>query len=57
MSSLRRIVIPFIDRKIGRTTTMVVEKTTMTHLYISRVDVDQQWIVVSNPTNQVRPKC
>ena len=51
----RHILLPSIDRQIHRTCTFLQSEkhnTMNAQLYLSRMDSDAQWIVVSNPTDK-----
>ncbi|RQM19546.1 hypothetical protein B5M09_003386 [Aphanomyces astaci] len=51
-ASLRRVLLPQVDRRVMRSTMQIYSATAMQQLYISRVDTKQQWIVVSNPSTK-----
>ncbi|OQR90348.1 hypothetical protein ACHHYP_05617 [Achlya hypogyna] len=49
---LRRVVLPSLDRRVARATMQINSPTPMQDVYLSRADVDAQWVVVSNPSGQ-----
>nr|CCA25639.1 conserved hypothetical protein [Albugo laibachii Nc14] len=48
---LRRVRYPRLDRKVARGTHQICHQSVMQRVYISRVDVQKQWIVIANPTD------
>jgi hypothetical protein len=51
-ASLRRVSIPSMDRKVTRTSMQINNAKVMQDLYVSRADPQEQWIVVSNPSEK-----
>ncbi|DAZ98642.1 TPA: hypothetical protein N0F65_000837 [Lagenidium giganteum] len=49
---LRRLRLPTLDRQVARASMQICHKVVMQQLYISRVDVQKQWVVISNPSDQ-----
>ncbi|KDO35648.1 hypothetical protein SPRG_18811 [Saprolegnia parasitica CBS 223.65] len=49
-AKLRRVFLPTLDRRVARASMQIYSATAMTGMYISRADIEEQWIVVSNPS-------
>ncbi|OQS05666.1 hypothetical protein THRCLA_02249 [Thraustotheca clavata] len=49
-AKLRRVVLPALDRRVIRASMQIYSPTAMQDVYISRADMDEQWIVISNPS-------
>ncbi|RLN44895.1 hypothetical protein BBJ29_001820 [Phytophthora kernoviae] len=49
---LRRLSLRSLDRQVARASMQICHKIVMQQLYISRVDVSKQWVVVSNPSDE-----
>ncbi|KAF4321417.1 hypothetical protein BBO99_00001230 [Phytophthora kernoviae] len=49
---LRRLSLRSLDRQVARASMQICHKIVMQQLYISRVDVNKQWVVVSNPSDE-----
>ncbi|GLD95337.1 hypothetical protein PINS_up003981 [Pythium insidiosum] len=50
---LRRLRVPPLDRQVARGAMQICHKIIMQQLYISRVDTQKQWLVISNPSEEV----
>lgn len=50
---LRRLPLGPLDRRVARAAAQICHNVLMQQLYISRADVRKQWLVVSNPSEQV----
>lgn len=51
---LRRFRLSELDREVARASMQICHKIVMQQLYISRADVQRQWVVISNPSEEVR---
>lgn len=51
---LRRLRLSGLDRQVARASMQICHKIVMQQLYISRLDVNKQWLVISNPSERVR---
>ncbi|KAJ0412815.1 hypothetical protein ATCC90586_002445 [Pythium insidiosum] len=49
---LRRLRVPPLDRQVARGAMQICHKIVMQQLYISRVDTQKQWLVISNPSEE-----
>ncbi|CAK4667774.1 hypothetical protein LEN26_006450 [Aphanomyces euteiches] len=49
-ATLRRVLVPPLDRRVLRGTMQISNATAMQQLYISRADIEAQWVVISNPS-------
>lgn len=50
---LRRFRLAELDREVARASMQICHKIVMQQLYVSRADVRRQWVVVSNPSEEV----
>lgn len=51
---LRRFRLAELDREVARASMQICHKIVMQQLYVSRADVSRQWVVISNPSDEVR---
>lgn len=51
---LRRFRLAELDREVARASMQICHKIVMQQLYVSRADVSRQWVVISNPSEEVR---
>jgi hypothetical protein len=48
----RRLRLPSLDRRVARGSMQICHKVVMQQLYISRVDTQKQFLVISNPSEE-----
>uniref|UniRef100_K3WUW1 LTD domain-containing protein n=1 Tax=Globisporangium ultimum (strain ATCC 200006 / CBS 805.95 / DAOM BR144) TaxID=431595 RepID=K3WUW1_GLOUD len=49
---LRRLRLAELDREVARASMQICHKIVMQQLYISRANVERQWVVISNPSEE-----